>query len=273
MNRDFRPLLSLGFFAILGAACSSAAAFDENAPSLSNSARITHDQIALYTFDVVDDGIVPDRSGFGEPLNLRIDKPQSTLVRNGKMFVSSSVLIASDGPATKIIAELRETNALTIEVWIKPLDLKQSGPARIVSLSSDPSQRNVTLGQDKGRLDARLRTSSTDNNGQPSTAGPENSLATKLTHVVFTRSAGGDAGLYQDGKKIVSGNVAGDFANWSNDFRLSIANEITGDRPWLGDLHLVAIYSRALSDTDVTQNYSAGVPIGDGFRQTPAACA
>lgn len=227
----------------------------------SRSERVVQNQIAFYTFESDYDGVVHDRSESGEPLNLRIDKPQNTLVRNGKTFVSSSVLMASDGPATRVTSALRKSNELTVEIWMTPFDLKQSGPARIVSLSGDPSQRNFTLGQDKGRLEIRLRTSSTDSNGQPSTLGPENTLTTKLAHVVFTRAADGAVSLYQDGKKIVSANVAGDFSNWSDDFRLSIANEITGDRPWLGDLHLVALYSRALSDAEVAQNFSAGVPV------------
>jgi mono/diheme cytochrome c family protein len=229
------------------------------------SHRVTQGLHALYSFDLAENGLIPDRSGAREPLNLRIDKPQNVQFRSGRMQITTPITIAADGPATKLIDAIRETGELSIEVWLTPSDLKQSGPARIVSLSIDPSQRNFTLGQDKGRLDVRLRTSSTDNNGQPSTSGPENSLATKLTHVVFTRASGGEVGLYQDGKRIVSGKVAGDFVNWSNDFRLSIANEVTGDRPWLGDLHLVAIYSRALSDADVTQNYSAGVPMGIDF--------
>lgn len=224
--------------------------------------RVTQGLGALYIFDQLDNGLILDRSGVGEALNLRIDKPQNARIRDGKMEITTPVTIASDGPATKLTGDIRETGELTIEVWMKPLDLKQSGPARIVSLSGDTSQRNTTLGQDKGRLDVRLRTSSTDNNGMPSTAGPENSLASKLTHAVFTRSANGDVSLYQDGKKIVSATVTGDFGNWSDEFRLCIANEITGDRPWLGDLHLVALYKRVLSESEVLQNYSAGVPIG-----------
>jgi mono/diheme cytochrome c family protein len=263
MTPNLRFIRTLTVLANLTFAWSSAAAFDKTTPS--KPVRVAQDQIALYTFAVIEDGLVKDRSEFGEPLNLRIDKPQNALVRDAKTFVSSSVVMASDGPATKVIQAWRKTNALTIEVWMKPLDLKQSGPARIVSLSGDTSQRNLTLGQDKGRLDVRLRTSATDNNGQPSTAGPENSMSTKLTHVVFTRTSSSEVGLYQDGKKIVSSNVAGDFTNWSDEFRLSIANEITGDRPWLGDLHLVALYNRALSDAEVLQNFSAGVPMGTDF--------
>ena len=52
--------------------------------------------------------------------------------------------------------------------------------------------------------------------------------------------------------------VAGSLANWIGDFRLLLANERTGDRPWHGELHLVAIYDRALSAGEVAQNFKAG---------------
>ena len=114
--------------------------------------------------------------------------------------------------------------------------------------------------QDKGHFDVRLRTTSTDNNGQPSTAAADFFVTTKLTHVVFTRAQDGMAKIFVDGRPVVSATVAGAFNNWSDDFRLCIANELTGDRPWLGDLHLVAIYSRALTSGDVEQNFNAGLP-------------
>ena len=37
---------------------------------------------------------------------------------------------------------------------------------------------------------------------------------------------------------------------------------LTGDRPWLGELHLVAIFSRALSHGEIQQNFTAGSEIG-----------
>ena len=38
-----------------------------------------------------------------------------------------------------------------------------------------------------------------------------------------------------------------------------IGNEHTSDRSWLGEIHLIAIYGRALSPAEVTQNFRAGV--------------
>ena len=40
--------------------------------------------------------------------------------------------------------------------------------------------------------------------------------------------------------------------------RLALANAIGGGNPWRGDLHLVAIYSRSLTATEVQQNFLAG---------------
>ena len=237
----------------------------QTATAAEPSIRVTDGLQVLYTFDRIENGVIPDRSGVGEPLNLRIDQPQGVQFRAGRMIVNSSVNIASDGPAKKIIAAGRETNEITVEAWLKPLDVQQAGPARIVTLSKDTSQRDMTLGQDKGRFDVRLRTTSTDANGMPSTSGLDNSVTTNLTHVVFTRSTDGASQLFMDGKSIATKQVAGDFSNWNDEYRLSIANELTGDRPWLGELALVAVYSRALSVTEVAQNFSAGVPTSVNF--------
>ena len=127
-----------------------------------------------------------------------------------------------------------------------------------MSLSSDPSRRNFTLGQDGNRYDVRFRTSSTDENGIPSLPAPENSLSPELTHVAYTRSASGQASIYLGGKRQATKPVEGSVANWSGEFRLLLANEQTGDRPWHGELHLVAIYGRALTEDEIRQNFAAG---------------
>jgi mono/diheme cytochrome c family protein len=131
-----------------------------------------------------------------------------------------------------------------------------------VSLSADTGQRNFTLGQDKDLYDVRLRATGSDRNGLPSTSSPAKSLRPRLTHVVYTRDARGEAVIFVDGKQAASKTVDGNLDNWDGGYRLALANEITGDRPWLGEFHLVAIYSRALSGKEVQQNYAAGASAG-----------
>ena len=227
-------------------------------PSLAaEAARVTRDLQALYTFEAGQGDTISDRSGVGAPVNLKIDKLSNIAWQNNALVIRSSVKISSTGPAQKIIDAVKRSHAVAIEAWVKPASDSQSGPARIVSLSHDANQRNFTVGQDGSRYEVRLRTSSTSANGIPSTATPNSSAKPVLTHVVYTRDAAGLARIYINGKRAAEQQVVGQLSGWDSKFRLSLANEITGDRPWLGELHLVAIYSRSLSEQEVGQNFAA----------------
>ena len=78
-----------------------------------------------------------------------------------------------------------------------------------------------------------------------------------VQHLVFTKRAGGTTALYINGIHTATSTTNGDFTNWLN-ATLTLANESIDDRPWLGAFHMVAVYSKALSDTEVTANYNAG---------------
>ncbi len=220
--------------------------------------RAVEGLLALYDFGVADgDRVVPDRSGVGEPLDLEIDRPERTRRRDNRLFIRKPVTITSREPARKINDAVRSSGSLTVEAWIRPRDDRQSGPARIVTLSADTVRRNVTLGQDGERWDLRLRTTSTSANGLPSTATGK-SVRTVLSHVVATRDASGNAQIWVDGRRVASKKVRGELTAWDRSFRLCLANEVGGDRPWLGELHLVAIYGRALSAAEIRRNHAAG---------------
>jgi hypothetical protein len=129
--------------------------------------------LALYTFEEGSGETVRDRSGRGDPVDLRIDRVQNVKwLPGGGIAVTSPVLIASEQPALKINRSLKAANALTIEAWVKPANLTQSGPARIVTLSRDTAERNLTLGQDGAAYQARLRTTRTSQNGEPALDSP-----------------------------------------------------------------------------------------------------
>jgi uncharacterized repeat protein (TIGR01451 family) len=208
----------------------------------------------LYTFREGSGTTVHDVSGVGVPLDLEMsDGSAVTWVPGGGLAIDSATLIASAGPATKVISACQGSNEITIDAWVRPANTTQDGPARIVTLSRDAYNRNFTLGQGlwgtlpSALYDVRLRTTATDDSGEPSLSTPDGSLTTELTHVVYTRDASGQARIYIDDVEQASGTVGGDFSNWDGGFRLALANELTGGRPWLGEFHLVAIYSRALS--------------------------
>jgi hypothetical protein len=47
--------------------------------------------------------------------------------------------------------------------------------------------------------------------------------------------------------------------SWDDTFAFVLGSEVTNTNPWLGTLKLVAIHNRALTDTQVAQNFAAGV--------------
>ncbi|MGB7326667.1 MAG: DUF1592 domain-containing protein [Rubripirellula sp.] len=224
--------------------------------------RVERGLLVRYDFTERDGNTVHDRSGIGKPLDLVIAKPSRVRWTGEALVIEAKSSIAAAKPARKIVDAVRKSNAISVEAWLMPANQSQSGPARIVSVSSDTSNRNITLGQDKDFYDVRLRATGSDNNGLPSTSSPKGSLRTKLTHVVFTRDANGKAVVYVDGKQTVNKKVKGNFRNWDPQHRLFLANEATGERPWIGELHFVAIYDRAFSSDDVKRNFAAGSQSG-----------
>jgi hypothetical protein len=231
------------------------------AATATGSERVEKDLVALYDFE--DDGgtAVRDRSEVEPALDLQISTPKTVRWTSGALVIEGSANVASADKAAKIITACQRSGELTIEAWIKPENNAQTGPARIVSISADTTRRNVTLAQDGAKYDVRLRAESTSENGLPSLNTADGSLKTELTHVVYTRTAAGQATFYLNGKGDATKDVSGKLSNWSGDFRLLLGNELTGDRPWRGELHLVALYSRALSERDVAQNFAAGVDV------------
>ena len=103
------------------------------------------------------------------------------------------------------------------------------------------------MGQDGDRFDVRLRTTKTSTNGIPSLSTNPKTLQTKLTHIVYTHGRGGQTRMYVDGRQRADKTIPGSVTNWDGSFRLALANELTGDRPWEGIFYLVAIYNRDLS--------------------------
>src|SRR5687768_17052702 len=123
--------------------------------------RVTSGLVVLYDFEEGAGTTIRDRSAAVPPLDLRIETPRVVRWKAGAIAIDGSAAIASAAPAKKIVEAVTASGAISIECWVKPENLTQNGPTRIVSLSSDPSHRNFTLGQEASRYDVRLRTDKT----------------------------------------------------------------------------------------------------------------
>ena len=225
--------------------------------------RVTANLQVLYDFKEGQGRQVRDVGGVGEPLNLRIGDESRVTWQSGGLDVTGSTLISSESPAHKVITACKASNEVTLEVWIEPANVSQDGPARILSISSSKTERNLTLGQGLYGTQApdvyitRLRTKQTSVNGLPAVVTPAGTATTALTHVAYTRRADGQAVLYVNGQDRGVLNIDGAFSNWDDRMPLLLANELSEDRPWLGVLRLAAVYSRALTAAEVVHNYEA----------------
>jgi len=225
-------------------------------------ARATDGLVVLYDFDEGLGTIVHDVSQVGTPLNLNIGDPAAVQWVPGGLVLAAPVTIATSGYATKIYNACVPANEITLEAWAEPASTSQYGPAILMTMSSGYA-RNFGLGQglpETGsgtRYNARLRTSTTGSGGDSLTT-PPNQVTLALQHIVYTRTPAGTTTIYVDGNPVIADSVDGTFSNWSSTYRFAVGNEIAGGQPWLGELQLLAAYSRALSPAEVTQNYFAG---------------
>jgi VanZ family protein len=82
------------------------------------------------------------------------------------LFVPGVRWLRSDEAGRLVGGALRRTNQLTLKLVCRPASLAQQGPGRIVSISADPYQRNLTVGEERSALVVRLRTPVTGPNGR-----------------------------------------------------------------------------------------------------------
>jgi len=229
--------------------------------------RVTEGLRALYVFEEGKGRVIRDMSGVGTPLNL-VAKDEGDLawLPGGGLSLRSTTLLASSGPATKIVSACRASRAITVEAWIKPAQVEK-GTLRYVAALSGPRKESLAFGlglhSDIGNGPTTYRSYLSTPKTTPTTdTMPELESAPivpGLAHIVFTRSASGTAVLYIDGQLKASGTVEGEFSNWSDGLRVMIGDySFEGIRPWLGDFYLLAFYNRALKPEEVAQNFGVG---------------
>ena len=161
--------------------------------------------LAFYSFAAVDAGRVPQLLQHGPPSDLLLAPPDPSRwrVAADALEVRGPTMIRSAGPARELCEAVMKSKAFTAELEIAGTGVAQSGPARILSLSSDINHRNFTLGEEFGRLVVRVRTPWNGLNGTNLPLETEARVLTEGWHrVVFGYAADGTAFLFLDGSQI-----------------------------------------------------------------------
>lgn len=212
--------------------------------------------LALYKFDDGTGKKVSDVSGVAPALDLTIQVNDQTQWTTGGLAVTGPSLLFSQA-ASKIVSACKMTNEVTVETWIKPITSTNGTIQRITGISVQVANPVVTISAQNDTYLFRIRTSGqlTDGDNDIFTSGV---LKLARQHVVMTRSANGIQRGYVDGVLATAEHpTVGDLSSWT-DLAIAVANEHTVDRPWLGELQLVAYYGRALTLSEIKQNYAAG---------------
>jgi len=230
------------------------------------------DQFALWEFKTGNGLTAYDTSGVGDSVNLSMIGSVNWIGGYGLEFTGGRAqadTISSD----KIFTYLQDTREYALEAWVIPANVTQED-ANIVSYSGGDTSRNFTLGQDMYNYESFNRVDSVipNPNGEPvmSTGEDDEELAqASLQHVVINYDPldrlGNGAGrsIYVNGQRVnnLTDTAAGlTIANvWDDSFAFILGNEISGNRPWMGQVKMVALHSRALDQEQITQNFDVGV--------------
>jgi len=238
----------------------------EDGTIASGGKRHESNLIALYEFKTGTGSTAFDTSGVEPAINLALSGDYNWVNGWGVEFRGGK----AQGPTStsqKLTAMIQASGEYTIEAWVTPANVTQTGPARIISYSSGTTARNFTLGQALYNYDFLHRSSTTDVNGEPSLSTGDNDEDLQATqqHVVITFNGTNGRRIYVNGQD--TGNIdpqsAGSLVDWDNSFALVLGNEASGNRPWRGKLRMVAIHNRALTPEQVEQNFL--VSVGEKF--------
>ncbi len=169
-------------------------------------------------------------------------------VGRGQVELAGGAVLV-EGANETLLAACKQSGELSIEAVLLASKGRQTGPARIISFSSDPYLRNFTLGQEADELVLRLRTPRTGDNGM----NPETKLfgmpAGTPVHVIVSYRDG-ELTAYRDGQRVKSSSaVRGDLSNWTPQ-HLLFGDEYQDSRFWHGLIERVAIHSRFISDDE-----------------------
>lgn len=240
--------------------------------------RVVDGMVVRYDFNEGGGSTVLDVSGVGpSALDLTVTAAPGGAFTwgDGALTIGAVARVTSVGFADKIIGSVMASNEITVEAWITPASGTQTGPARIVTISPNAMPpRNFSLQQAGSSYQVLMRHRGVLRAGFPP-GDPMGFLRTATgsvvgqarTHVVYTRDLAGESRIYLNGNRTpaavasIGVNPGGippdwDLSNWER-YPLVLANEESQDRPWLGTFHLVAIYDRALSADEVSQNFDA----------------
>jgi hypothetical protein len=231
--------------------------------------RVSDSLIVLFIFAQRKNDTIFDQSWYKNPANLNIyDTSMLENVNSNYLRISRDNLFISNSSG-KIREACQFSNEITLECWLKTSNAISTFPATLLSLENEQTVAfslncaKETSDSDRINYYINLTTNATDQKGKPDFAIEEPVETNTLKHIVFTHNSEGEETIYINKNPVATGFRPLKFDTWDDQYSLVIANNLTEDSPWLGDLYLCAIYNRALKPNEIVQNYYAS-PFSSG---------
>jgi hypothetical protein len=218
--------------------------------------------IAKYEFKTGMGNIAYDTSGHEPALNLTMSGDIAWVGGWGLNVKVGGKAQGTAAGSKKLSDLVKSTGEFTIEAWANNANVAQED-AYIVSYSAGATARNATLAQRMYQYEGFTRSDRTGANGNPVllTRAADMDAQAALQHVVMTYGPVEGRRFYVNG--VYTGDVdaqgGGSLADWDDTFALVLGNETSTNRQWEGVLRMVAIHNRALTPTQIQQNFDAGV--------------
>jgi len=223
--------------------------------------RFDNNVIALYEFKTGSGATAFDTSGVEPAANLTISGNVEWVGGWGLNFKGGKAQ-ATTTASKKLYDLIKSTGEYSIEAWIAPGNVAQED-ADVVSYSGGTTTRNFTLAQTQYQYQAYGRSSNTDANGQPelTTNANDRDAQAALQHVVVTFDPVNGRQIYVNGVNTNDPDAqkGGTLGDWDDTFAFVLGNEVSSNRTWTGVVKLVAIHNRALTLSQINQNFQAGV--------------
>lgn len=169
--------------------------------SHSQQGRAQQGLVLYYDFSEQGGDIIHDRAVKGTATDLFIHDPSRTewVAPNGLTITGDTVIASRPATEQLVGGGSLADKELSVEAWVTPDNLAQTGPGRIVSFSKHTDARNFTLGQQHREVVFRLRTPISGLNGtRPALVTSDAPLTQATQHLVATYREGMER-LYVDG--------------------------------------------------------------------------
>jgi hypothetical protein len=244
------------------------------------SNRITNGRLFEFRFEEGQLEDAPSLARDAESLNLlgsiELNTAACSLLADhpGLLLPGSASQLSGQSQQTiaVMLDRIETARAFTLEAWFTPRDLQQT--SMIVGFGQWTTPPRQSPGCYVDQLTFELHQDGGMVGGQQAQGTANAKACSKVedfvdtpapTHVIITYAVNGTAFIFLNGQYNGqhSSNLRTWYPYWIQSHRLFLTPDLDatrGDSTWAGELHLLAMYDRVLTNGEITAQFSAGIP-------------